>query len=132
MLIDGSTVHYLLSRKFSDVSCDREGRRLKVDYPILYDETEDMSGHVVLVSDHERPHTGLYLRGSICVCMGEQSAGSARRAGYPVILVHDEVTFPHLYNYMQSMFVRFERLDAWLRALLVPPVRSLRRLPGKR
>ena len=54
----------------------------------------------------------------VCVCMGEASARSARDAGFATIEIRGDVTFPHLYNYMQETFVDFERLDAQLRAYI--------------
>ena len=118
MQVEGSFVHYLLVQEFDDVECDRSARSVEVDYPILYDETADMRGHAALVPSHERPHAGVKLEGSLCVCMGADAADAARAAGFSVIQVRDEVTFPRLYNYMQSVFVRFERLDVLLRAYI--------------
>lgn len=116
MFIDGSVVHYLLAQEFDDVTCDKEARRARVDFPILFDVSSNMDGHTVLVPNHERLHEGLGLKGSICVCLGEETARSARASGFMVIHVRDGVTFPQLYNFMQTAFVRLERLDAQLRA----------------
>ena len=118
MHITGDVVHYLLKRKFNKVTCDRSARRIRLDYPILYDVTADMSGHAVLIPEHERPHAQLMLAGSVCVCMSSEAASSAREAGFPVIEIGDDVTFPRLYNYMQETFVSFERLDAQVRAYI--------------
>ena len=116
MNIDGSVAYYILSQAFDDVICDKAALRMLVDYPILYDVEADMNGHLVLVPEHERPSAGLLLAESICLCLNSKSAESARDAGYAVIHIRDSVRFPHLYNYLQQVFVHFERLDALLRA----------------
>jgi len=116
MLIDGNVVHYLLAQEFTAVSCDKAARRIAVDYPILYDVSADMSGHTVLVPEHERPRADARLSGSICLCTNDASAAATREAGFAVVQIGDDVTFPHLYNYLQLGFVRLERLDARLRA----------------
>ena len=118
MKIEGNVVHYLLSQEYGDIECDKSARSVEVDYPILYDETDDMHGHAALVPAHERPHRGIKLGNGLCICMGEESAASARNAGFAVIHVRDDVTFPRLYNYMQEVFVKFERLDARLRTYI--------------
>ena len=116
MKLDGTAVQYLLLRQFKSVDGYNLTSRLKVDYPILYDVFADMSGHTVLVPEHERPggHDG--LENVLCICVGDESAKSAREAGLPVLRINDDVAFQHLYNAMQAVFVRNERLDARLRA----------------
>lgn len=115
MKIDGSAVHYLLVQEFGDVIYDMPTRSVAVDYPVLYDSSADMSGHAILVPNHERPNASPNMRNVLCVCMGDDSMESAHDAGLAAIGVRGGVTFPHLYNYMQAMFVNFERLDARLR-----------------
>ena len=114
--LDGTAVQYLLLRQFKDVEGYNITRKLRVDYPILYDVYGDMSGHTVLVPAHERPGDHGNLRDVLCVCVGEESARSACEAGIAVVKVGDDVAFQHLYNAMQAIFVRNERLDARLRA----------------
>lgn len=114
MLIDGSTVHYLLSKNFGEVICDKSIRHLRVDYPILYDVTADMGGHSVLIPNHERPHSELRLKNSICICLNEASAAATRDAGFSVIQICGNATFPQMYNYLQSVSMRLERLDTQL------------------
>ena len=116
MKLDGFAVQYFLSQGFDDVESVSISRYALVDYPILYDDTVDMGGHVVLVPDHERPTKGLSAKNALFVCIGSASAMSARDAGFPVIWVKGDVTFRQLYNYMIDVFVRNERLDAQLRA----------------
>lgn len=116
MKLDGFAVQYFLSQGFDDVESVSISRYALVDYPILYDDTVDMGGHVVLVPDHERPTKGLTAKNALFVCIGSASAMSARDAGFPVIWVKGDVTFRQLYNYMIDVFVRNERLDAQLRA----------------
>ena len=65
MRIDGSIVHYLLAEEFEVVGEGGATRSLSVDYPILFDSTSDMSGHTVLVPDHERPSADLSMDGSL-------------------------------------------------------------------
>lgn len=118
MIIDGGVAHYLLSEEFERVSCDKSAYRTTVDFPILYDAGADMSGHLVLMPEHERPHKRLRLDGSICLCMSDASAAAVRAVDVPAICVGDDVTFPHLYNFLQRVYVRFENLDARMRALV--------------
>ena len=118
MKLDGSAVQYLLAQEFGDVVYDHPTRSVSVDYPMLYDPTVDMGGHTILVPEHERPGDDMLASGVLCVCVGEASARSARDAGFATIEIRGDVTFPHLYNYMQETFVDFERLDAQLRAYI--------------
>ena len=116
MKLDGNAVLYQLNREFGDVTCDTPLRSTMVDYPLLYDERIDMSGHVVLVRDDERPRRSEHMRDVLCVCLNEVSARAIAEEGLCAMCVHDEVTFQHLYNRMQAVFVANERLDAQLRA----------------
>ena len=116
MKLDGFAVQYFLSQGFDDVASVSIRRYALVDYPILYDDTIDMSGHVVLVPEHERPTRGLKAKNALFICTGSASAMAARDAGFPVIWVRGDVTFRQLYNYMLDVFVRNERLDAQLSA----------------
>lgn len=116
MILDGSAVHYLLSQEFGDVVYDYPTRSVSVDYPMLYDVSTDMSGHAILVPEHEHPSGGPRMRDALCVCMGEASAKSAREAGLATIEIRGGVTFPQMYNYMQETFVNFVQLDAQLNA----------------
>lgn len=116
MKLDASAVHYLLAREFGDVVSEGVSRSRLFDYPILYDETSDMSGHTVLIPEHERPYASQNMADTLCVCLGDASAASALAAGCPVVHVRGGVAFQRLYNYMQKLFVRNERMDAQLRA----------------
>ena len=116
MKLDGNAVLYQLKREFEDVTCSTPLRSLMVDYPVLYDETIDMSGHVVLLSGHERPRYHEHMNQVLCVCLDDKLAREAEEKGLCVIRVHDAVSFQHLYNRMQSVFVANERLEAQLRA----------------
>ena len=118
MKLDGPAVQYLLSREFGNVTSEGIFRGTMFDYPMLYDVSIDMAGHVVLIPSHERPLEDADMSGTLCVCVGEESAQSAREANAAVLLIGGEVTFQHLYNSMQSIFVENERLDAQLRALV--------------
>ncbi|MBQ6455186.1 MAG: helix-turn-helix domain-containing protein [Eggerthellaceae bacterium] len=116
MKLDGFAVQYFLSQGFEDVASVSISRYALVDYPILYDDTVDMSGHVVLVPDHEHPTRDLHAKNALFVCTGSASAMAARDAGFSVIWVRGDVTFRQLYNSMLDVFVRNERLDAQLSA----------------
>ena len=116
MRLDGSVLHYLLVKEFGDVACDRHARRTLVGYPVIYDDDADMTGHAVLVSKRARPHSGSRLDGSVLVCANGKSAARAHEAGLPVIQVCGDVSFSGLCNFLQTSFMRFERLDARLRA----------------
>ena len=116
MKLDGNAALYQLSREFDCVTCDTPLRSIVVDYPVLYDVNMDMSGHVVLVPSHERPCANERMQNVLCVCLGEASAQSAASSGLCVARVHDDISFQHLYNRMQGVFVTNERLDAQLRA----------------
>ena len=118
MKLDGSAVQYYLAREFSDVTGKGLSRVTMFDYPILYDVSADMRGHVVLVPSHERPSQDRDMSDTLCVCVDAASAASAREAGAAVVLIRAEVAFQHLYNRMQRIFVVNERLDAQLRALV--------------
>lgn len=118
MKLDGSAVQYYLAREFGDVTGKGLSRVTMFDYPILYDVSADMGGHVVLVPSHERPSQDADMSSTLCVCVGAASAASSREAGAAVVLIRDEVAFQHLYNRMQHIFVENERLDAQLRALV--------------
>jgi hypothetical protein len=116
MKLDGNAVLYQLNREFELVTCDTPLRSTMVDYPLLYDEGVDMSGHVVLVRENERPRKTERMNEVLCVCLNEVSVRAIVEEGLCAICVHDEVTFQHLYNRMQAVFVANERLDAQLRA----------------
>lgn len=118
MKLDGFAVQYLLSREFGDVVSKGISPRSMFDYPMLYDVSIEMTGHVVLVPAHERPSADLDMKETLCVCVGEESAQSARDAGASVVLIRGGVVFQHLYNRMQRIFVENERLDAQLHALV--------------
>ena len=118
MRIDGSAVHYFLDREFDDVEGVGLSRTAAYDYPLLFDSVADVSGHVVLVPEHERPARSPIMDRVLCVCVGDESAAAARAAGFPLVQVGGDVTFQHLYNRMQEIFVRNERLDARLRTLV--------------
>ncbi|MBO4351897.1 MAG: helix-turn-helix domain-containing protein [Eggerthellaceae bacterium] len=116
MKLDGTMILYLLVQEFESVEGYAVSRVKPVDYPILYDVSSDMSGHTVLVPEHERIHDASSMVDTLCVCLGDATAQSARNAGLSVIYVEADVLFQHLYNYLQGVFVHFERLDARLRA----------------
>lgn len=116
MKLDGNAVLYQLSREFETVTCDTPLRSISVDYPILYDESINMSGHVVMVPDHERAQLNENMQQVLCVCLGDASAQAAKDGGLCVAHIHDDVTFQQVYNRMQSIYVLNERLDAQLRA----------------
>ena len=118
MKLDGPAVHYLLSREFGDVTSEGLFRGTLFDYPMLYDVSIDMRGHVVLVPSHERPLEDADMSGTLCICVSAESALSAREANAAVLLIGGKATFQHLYNSMQSIFVENERLDAQLRTLV--------------
>lgn len=118
MKLDGPAVQYLLSREFDVVTDMGLYRGTLFDYPILYDVSIDLAGHVVLVPAHERPAEDMDMNGTLCVCVGKESALSAREAGAAVVLIGGELKFQHLYNRVQRIFVENERLDAQLRALV--------------
>lgn len=116
MRLDGSALHYLLAREFGDVACDKQARRVLVGYPVIYDDDADMAGHAVLVSKRARPCKGPRLDGSVLVCANGKSAARAHDAGLPVIQVCGDVSFSGLCNFLQATFMRFELLEARLRA----------------
>ncbi len=116
MKLDGAVILYLLVREFELVEGDAVSKVKPVDYPILYDVSSDMSGHAVLIPDHERVNDGSSMVNTLCICVGEASAESARNVGLSVIYVKADVPFQHLYNFLQGVFVHYERLDARLRA----------------
>ena len=116
MKLDGNAICYLLSRKFDDVVGHLPHRDPTVDYPLLYDESDDMGGHTVLVPEGVLLDELSGRHDVVYVCLGEESARSAVDAGLSVVHVRDDVTMQHLYNSMQSEHVVHERLDAQLRA----------------
>ena len=116
MKLDAHAIGYLLSRRFENVVVHAPSRVPAVDYPLLYDESEIMSGHTVLVPDHVLLDETCGLHDVVCVCTGEETAEAAVAAGFPTVHVRDTVTLQHLYNGMQSEYVSHERLDARLRA----------------
>ena len=116
MKLDGNAVLYQLRREFGHVTCNTPLKSIMVDYPLLYDSSMDMSGHVVLVPDHEHLEENDNMSNVLCVCIGEASARAAERGGLCVAQVHGDVLFQNLYNRMQATFVNNERLDAQLRA----------------
>ena len=118
MKLDGFAVQYLLAKEFDDVVSRGLSHKAAFDFPILYDVTADMSGHIVLVPAHERPSNDGDMKGTLCICVNEDSARSAREAGAAVVQIREELLFQHLYNRMQYVFVENERLDAQLRALV--------------
>ena len=111
---DGSMLHYLLSREFGAVVCDKRARRMTVDYPVLYEDGVDMRGHAVLASNHVRHFDGFHLGGAVLVCSGDDVAAAARSEDIPVIQVNGNVPFSRLCNFLLATFMRFERLDARL------------------
>lgn len=118
MKLDGFAVQYLLSREFADVEAEGISRGALFDYPMLYDVSADMGGHVVLVPNHERPANDVDMNGTLCVCVGEESARSAREAGAAVLSLRVDFPFQHLYNHVMRVFLEQERLDAQLRTLV--------------
>ena len=116
MKLDGAVILYLLVREFEFVEGDAVSKVKPVDYPILYDVSSDMSGHAVLIPEHERVNDASTMTDTLCICLGEACAESARNVGLSVIFVKAEVPFQHLYNYLQGVYVHYERLDARLRA----------------
>ncbi len=118
MKLDGNAVCYILSQRFEDVVSYLPARSPIVDYPRLYDEADDMSGHTVFVPENVLLDKHCRMQDVVCVCVGEKSARAAVEAGYPVIHVRDAVSEQHLFNGMQADHVNHERLDARLRAYL--------------
>ena len=118
MKLTGAAVHYLLSQQFDDVVSAHLSRSALFDYPLLYDESTDIGGHVVLMQKEKTPKSDEQSQTSLFVCVSEVSAQAARTAELPTVHVRDDITFSQLYNYMQALFVRNERLDARLRAYL--------------
>lgn len=118
MKLDGNAIYYLLSKRFDDVACYQLPRSMVFDYPRLYDEHDDMSGHTVFVPDNVLLDENCAMRDALCVCSGEAAAHAAAEAGFPVIHVRDAVTMQHLYNGMHADHVTHERLDARLRAFV--------------
>lgn len=120
MNITGDAVYHLLSRAFDDVTYGPQGSRalsLTIDYPILYDAAANMSGHAVLVPDHERPEKGPLFRDVLAICSSATLASWFCERDIPYVCVGG-VTFPQLYNHMQRDAVAHERLDAQLKAHL--------------
>ncbi len=118
MKVDGSAVQYFLEREFGEVTGEGLQRRTAFDYPMLYDSSVDMRGHVVLLPAFERPEASAALEGALCVCLSDESAKAAREAGAAVARISCDLTFQHLYNRVQHVFVRNERFEARLRALV--------------
>lgn len=116
MKLDGSAVQYFLAQEFGDVEGMRISRSALFDYPMLYDSSVDMGGHVVLVPESEQPCESPRTGKALFVCTDEQSAQAARNTGSSAIWVQGNITFHQLYNYMLAIFVRNERLDARLHA----------------
>ncbi|MBQ2681815.1 MAG: hypothetical protein IJF97_07770, partial [Eggerthellaceae bacterium] len=87
MKLDSTTILYLLAREFEFVEGDAVSKVSSVDYPILYDVSSDMSGHTVLIPEHERVHDISTMADTLCICLGEACAESARKAGLSVIHV---------------------------------------------
>lgn len=116
MKLEGAILFYLLTREYGHVEGRHVTKVKPVDYPILYDVSSDMGGHAVLVPEHERIQPDLAMADTLCICLGEASVTSAIEAGIAVIHVKAEVPFQSLYNFLQGVFVHFERLDAQLRA----------------
>lgn len=116
MKVDSGTVEYLLTKEFGPVSSGNLSRRLVYDYPILYDDTAEMGNHVVLLPQHERPSAQTGSPQALYICLGEASARSADDAGLAYLQVQEPIEFRSLYNFMQDVFVRNERLDARLQA----------------
>ena len=116
MKLDGSTVQYFLAREFREVTSKNIARGELFDYPMLYDVSVDMGGHVVIVPEHERPSVGPYTASTLFVCVAEESALASIETGAPTIWIHDDVVFQQLYNLMLGTYVKNERLDAQLNA----------------
>ena len=107
MKLDGTMILYLLVQEFEFVEGYAVSRMKPVDYPILYDVSSDMSGHTVLIPEHERVHDISGMADTLCICLGEACAESARNAGLSVVYVKADVLFQHLYNYLQGVFVHY-------------------------
>lgn len=118
MKLDAKAVHYLLTQHFADVPYHVYANDPQVDYPLIYDEGEDVSGHVVLIPDHKRPIGGSAMENVLCVCTSKEVAETAQSIDLPVAYVRDRVTFPHVYNVLQEIFARSMRMDAQLNAYL--------------
>ena len=116
MKLDSGMVEYLLTQEFGSVVSGNLSRSIGCDYPILFDDTADMNGHVALVPQHERPVAQTGSEHALYVCLGEESARSARESNLAFIYVTGGISFRRLYNFMQDVFVRNERLDARLQA----------------
>ena len=115
MKLDGGAIEYLLLQEFDEVTASNIPRHAMFDYPVLYDETPNMNGHTVLVPEQERPCARPDIQNVLYVCLGKESARTARESALPVLYV-EGVSFRRLYNYMQRVFVRNERLEARLHA----------------
>lgn len=116
MKIDANIVYYLLKREFPDIEGWMSVRSPRVDYPILYDARADMGGHVVLIPEGVESIVDEEMRGVVCVCLDDASADLCREAGHPTIIVRNVDQPSRLYNVMQTIFVRNERLDSQLHA----------------
>ena len=118
MKLDGNAVCYLLEQEFDGVDGHAFPRGLRVDFPMLYDERFDTSGHVVLVPDDVRLSPNCGLHDIVCVCFCENAAQAALESGFPVIHMRGPESLQYVYNSMQSNYVRHARLDAQLRAYI--------------
>ncbi|MBR0405675.1 MAG: helix-turn-helix domain-containing protein [Eggerthellaceae bacterium] len=116
MKLDGNAALYQLQREFKNVSFRLAPGSMMLDYPLLYDEAIDMSGHVVLLSDSDRPRASEHMQQVMCVCLSDEVAWAARERGFFVAQVHDDVSFQHLYNRLQSVFLANERFETQLHA----------------
>lgn len=118
MRIDASAVQYFLEREFGEVTGEGLHYRTMFDYPVLYDSSADMRGHIVLIPAFERPEQDIDLEGTLCVCVSDKSAKAARAAGAAVAQLEIKCTFQHFYNRVQHIFVKNERFEARLRAFV--------------
>ena len=116
MKIDANVVLYLLKREFDGVDGWISSRSSLVDYPILFDDQADMDGHVVLMPAGTTSVAGVNMRNAVCVCVDDAAVAACRGAGLQTIAVKGVRSLSSLYNGMQAVFVRNERLDMQLRA----------------
>ena len=116
MRINANVVYYLLKREFDDIKGWLPVRSPLVDYPMLYHERAIMDGHVVFMPTGLTSLAEASMRGAVCVCVDDESAKLCRKAGHPTIVVRNVDAPSRLYNFMQALFVRNERLDSQLHA----------------
>lgn len=115
MKLDANAILHLLAKEYGDVVGWVPSRTQPVDFPMLYDDEAPADGHTLLVADYIMLEKEAPMENVVCVCVAEEAAQSARRAGYPTIYVRS-VTLQNLYNHMLTTFMRHERFEAQLRA----------------